>query len=45
MKTIIVKTQKELDKIKLDFSGEIIIKDTKEELSIKDYPPLSRSRE
>ena len=34
MKTIIVKTQKEFDKIKLDFSGEIIIKDTKEELSI-----------
>ena len=34
MKTIIVKTQKEFDKIKLDFSGEIIIKDTKEKLSI-----------
>jgi hypothetical protein len=33
-KEIIISTQKEFDKIKSDFNGQIIIKNTKESLSI-----------
>ena len=39
MKEIIIKTQAELDKVKLSFEGKIIIKDTKEYISIKNAYP------
>jgi len=38
-KEVIVKTQSDLDKIKLDFSGEITIKDTTEKINIKNAYP------